>query len=67
MSATPANTATDPMIRSLTKSRSASYHRRTMLKLIVAGLILYVAWEPIRPLRVVTADIILAAQHELRK
>ena len=55
------------MIRSLTKSRSASYHRQTMLKLVLAGLILYVAWEPIRPLRVVTADIILAAQHELRK
>ena len=54
-------------MRSLTKSRSASYHRQTMLKLVLAALILYVAWEPIRPLRVVTADIILAAQHELRK
>mgnify|MGYP000270414579 CR=1 FL=1 len=54
-------------MKALTKSRSASYHRQTMLKIVVAALVLYVAWEPIRPLRVVTADIILAAQHELRK
>ena len=55
------------IMKALTKSRSASYHRQTMLKIVVAALVLYVAWEPIRPLRVVTADIILAAQHELRK
>jgi len=54
-------------MKALTKSRSASYHRQTMLKIVVAALVLYVAWEPIRPLRVITADIILAAQHELRK
>ena len=44
------------MISALTKSRSPSYHRRSMLKVALIALVLYVAWEPIRPVRVVTGE-----------
>ena len=49
------------MIRSLTRSRSASYHRQTMFKLIVAAGLLWLLWEPIRPVRVVTAEALYTA------
>jgi len=45
-------------MRSLTRSRSASYHRQTMLRLTVAALLLWILWEPIRPMRTVTADLL---------
>ena len=44
------------MLQSLTRSRSASYHRATMLRLLIAGTLLWLLWEPIRPVRTVTAD-----------
>ena len=43
------------MLQSLTRSRSADFHRATMLRLIIAALLLYWLWEPIRPVRSVTA------------
>lgn len=55
------------MIRSLTRSRSASYHRASMLKLIIAGVCLYVLWEPIRPVRQVTADILAYTAEQIRR
>ena len=44
------------MLKALTRSRSASYHRATMLRLLIAGTLLWLLWEPIRPIRTVTAD-----------
>jgi len=46
------------MIRALTRSRSASYHRQTMLRLTVVAVLLWLLWEPIRPVRTVTADLL---------
>ena len=45
-------------MRSLTRSRSPEFHRATMLRLIVAAGLLYLLWEPIRPVRTVTADLL---------
>jgi len=45
-------------MRSLTRSRSASYHHQTMIRLTVAALLLWLLWEPIRPVRTVTADLL---------
>ncbi len=49
------------MIRSLTRSRSREFHRATMLRLTVGALLLWLLWEPIRPVRVVTADALSTA------
>ena len=46
------------MIRTLTRSRSPEFHRATMLRLTVAAILLWLLWEPIRPVRVVTADLL---------
>jgi hypothetical protein len=43
------------MIRSLTRSRSADFHRATMLKLLIGGTLLWLLWEPIHPVRHVTS------------
>lgn len=43
-------------MRSLTRSRSADFHRATMLRLVIAAVLLYWLWEPIRPVRTLTAD-----------
>ncbi len=44
------------MINTLTRSRSADFHRATMLRLLIGALLLWLLWEPIRPVRHVTAD-----------
>ena len=44
------------MMHSLTRSRSPEFHRATMLKLLIATVLLWLLWEPIRPVRTVTAD-----------
>jgi hypothetical protein len=49
------------MIRSLTRSRSPEFHRATMLRLTVAALLLWILWEPIRPVRHVTAQALYTA------
>ena len=46
------------MINALTRSRSADFHRATMLRLTVAAILLWLLWEPIRPVRTVTADVL---------
>jgi len=46
------------MINALTRSRSPEFHRQTMLRLTVAAVVLWLLWEPIRPVRVVTADLL---------
>jgi len=45
-----------PLMRSLTRSRSPEFHRATMMRLLIAGTLLWVFWEPIRPIRTVTAQ-----------
>ena len=49
------------MMRTLTKSRSADFHRATMLKLLIAAILLWLLWEPIRPVRHVTAGALYTA------
>jgi hypothetical protein len=55
------------VIRALTKSRSASYHRGNLLKFIIASVCLYVLWEPIRPAREVTADVLSYTASQIRR
>jgi hypothetical protein len=40
----------------LTRSRSPEFHRATMLRLLVTGLLLWGFWEPLRPIRNVTSQ-----------
>ena len=49
------------MIKTLTRSRSAQFHRQTMLRLVIAAVLLYWLWEPIRPVRHVTANALYTA------
>ena len=46
------------MIHTLTRSRSPEFHRATMIRLTVAAVLLWLLWEPIRPVRTVTADLL---------
>lgn len=55
------------MIHALTKPRSPHYHRQTMLKVSAAALLLWLLWEPIRPVRVVTADLLATIAAEIRR
>ena len=55
------------MINALTRSRSPEFHRQTMLKLIVAAGLLYFLWEPIRPVRHVTADVLAYTAQQIRR
>ena len=43
------------MMRTMTRSRSTDFHRATMLKLLIGATLLWLLWEPIRPVRHVTA------------
>jgi hypothetical protein len=43
-------------MRSLTRSRTPEFHHQTMLRLTVAAVLLWLLWEPIRPVRTVTAE-----------
>ena len=49
------------MLNALTRSRTASYHRQTMLKVLIVALLLYWFWEPIRPIRTVTGEALSTA------
>ena len=49
------------MIKTLTRSRSADFHRATMLKLLIGATLLWLLWEPIRPVRHVTANALYTA------
>ena len=51
------------MIQALTRPRSASYHRATMFRILVAAILLCLFWQPIRPLRIVTADALHTAAY----
>ena len=45
-------------MNALTRSRSADFHRATMLKILIGAGLLYLLWEPIRPVRHVTAELL---------
>ena len=49
------------MMRTMTRSRSPEFHRATMLRLTVGALLLWLLWEPIRPVRHVTAGALYTA------
>jgi hypothetical protein len=55
------------MLNALTRSRSASYHRQTMLRLVIAALLLYWFWEPIRPIRSVTGEALSTVAEMIRR
>ena len=48
-------------MRSLTRSRSPEFHRATMLRVTIAAALLCLLWEPIRPVRSVTAQALYTA------
>jgi len=48
-------------MRSLTRSRSPEFHRVTMLKVAAIAVLLCLLWEPIRPIRNVTAQALYTA------
>jgi hypothetical protein len=49
------------MLNSLTKSRKPSYYHQLMLKIVIAFGLLWLLWEPIRPVRTVTAEALYTA------
>ena len=49
------------MIRALTCSRSADFHRATMVRLIAVAGLVWLLWEPVRPVRHVTAQALYTA------
>ena len=49
------------MLHALTRSRSADFHRATMLKVAAVAVLLCLLWEPIRPVRSVTAQALYTA------
>lgn len=55
------------MWHALTCSRTASYHRATMLKVLIAAVLLYWFWEPIRPVRDVTGQALSTAAEIVRR
>ena len=55
------------MINALTRSRSPEFHRATMLRLTVAALLIWLLWEPIQPVRTVTAEALYTAGDLIRR
>lgn len=49
------------MLHSLTRSRSPEFHHASMLKILIAAVLLCLLWEPIRPIRNVTAQALYTA------
>lgn len=49
------------MINALTRSRSPEFHRASMLKVAAVAVLLCLLWEPIRPIRNVTAQALYTA------
>ena len=54
-------------MNALTRSRSADFHRATMLKILIGAGLLYLLWEPIRPVRLVTADLLHTTGDLIRR
>jgi hypothetical protein len=54
-------------MKALTRSRSADFHRATMLRLLIAAILIYWFWEPIRPIRTVTAEALSTTAEIIRR
>ena len=55
------------MIHTLTRSRSADFHRATMLKLLAVAGVTFILWQPLAPVRYVTADLLSLTADQLRR
>jgi len=55
------------MFSALTKARRPSFYHALMLKILIAAGLLYLLWEPIRPGRTVTADVLSTAGDLIRR
>jgi hypothetical protein len=55
------------MLNSLTRSRSPSYYHRLMFKIAITVGLVYFLWEPARPVRNVTADLLSYAAEQIRR
>lgn len=55
------------MLQSLTRPRSPSYYHRAMLRLVIAALLIYWFWEPLRPIRDVTGEALSTAAEIIRR
>jgi len=55
------------MLKALTRSRSADFHHATMIRLLIAALLLYWLWEPMRPIRHMTGEALSTAAEMIRR
>lgn len=55
------------MLHSLTRSRSPEFHRATMLRLLIAAVLLCLLWEPIRPVRQLTAQVLYSTADAIAR
>jgi len=55
------------LMHSLTRSRSADFHRATMVKLLAVAGVTFLLWNPLAPVRYVTADALALAADQLRR
>lgn len=55
------------MIRTLTRSRSPEFHRATMVKLLAVAGVTFLLWNPLAPVRYVTADVLSTTADFLRR
>lgn len=46
------------MLTALTRSRSADFHRQSMMKVAIAFLLIWGFWGPLQPVRSVTASVL---------
>ena len=54
-------------MRTLTRSRSADFHRAIMLKLLAVAGVTFLLWSPLAPVRYVTADLLALTADQLRR
>jgi hypothetical protein len=54
-------------MKALTRSRSADFHRATMLRLLIAAILIYWFWEPLRPVRTVTGEALSTTAEIIRR
>ena len=55
------------MLAALNKPRSPRFYHALMLKLLIIGGLLYLLWEPIRPVRQVTASVLDVSAELIRR
>jgi hypothetical protein len=55
------------MWQTLTKSRSADYHRESLMKLLAFVAIVFILWQPLAPVRYVASDVLFFTADQLKK